>query len=60
MRDYGYTFVKALVTDIDPDHEVKISMNRINAAEREKLAAEYEAEADRIRIVAKAKAESGK
>ena len=58
MRDYGYTFVKALVTDIDPDPEVKISMNRINAAEREKLAAEYEAEAERIRIVAKAKAEA--
>lgn len=58
MNEYGYGIVKALVTDIDPDQEVKISMNRINAAEREKLAAEYEAEADRIRIVAKAKAEA--
>ena len=58
MNDYGYDIVKALVTDIDPDQQVKISMNRINAAEREKVAAEYEAEADRIRIVAKAKAEA--
>lgn len=58
MNEYGYGIVKALVTDIDPDQEVKVSMNRINAAEREKLAAEYEAEADRIRIVAKAKAEA--
>ncbi|MBX2872370.1 MAG: SPFH domain-containing protein [Saprospiraceae bacterium] len=58
MTEYGYGIVKALVTDIDPDHEVKISMNRINAAEREKLAAEFEAEADRIRIVAKARAEA--
>ncbi|NRB53879.1 MAG: SPFH domain-containing protein [Saprospiraceae bacterium] len=58
MNEYGYGIVKALVTDIDPDQEVKISMNRINAAEREKLAAEYEAEADRIRIVAKARAEA--
>jgi regulator of protease activity HflC (stomatin/prohibitin superfamily) len=58
MNDYGYTIVKALVTDIDPDHAVKVSMNRINAAEREKLAAEFEAEAERIRIVAKAKAEA--
>jgi len=58
MRTYGYGIVKALVTDIDPDIEVKKAMNRINAAEREKLAAEYEAEADRIRIVAKAKAEA--
>jgi regulator of protease activity HflC (stomatin/prohibitin superfamily) len=58
MNDYGYGIVKALVTDIDPDHTVKTSMNRINAAEREKLAAEYEGEAERIRIVAKAKAEA--
>jgi len=54
METYGYGIVKALVTDIDPDMEVKKAMNRINAAEREKVAAEYEAEADRIRIVAKA------
>ena len=58
MEEYGYGIVKALVTDIDPDHAVKNAMNRINAAEREKLAAEYEAEADRIRIVAKARAEA--
>ena len=58
MKEYGYGIVKALVTDIDPDPEVKIAMNRINAAEREKLAAEYEGEAERIRIVAKAKAEA--
>jgi regulator of protease activity HflC (stomatin/prohibitin superfamily) len=58
MEGYGYGIVKALVTDIDPDHTVKNAMNRINAAEREKLAAEYEGEAERIRIVAKAKAEA--
>lgn len=58
MQNYGYNIVRALVTDIDPDATVKAAMNRINAAEREKLAAEYEAEADRIRIVAKAKAEA--
>jgi len=58
MNDYGYGIVKALVTDIDPDEEVKAAMNRINASERKKVAAEYEAEADRIRIVAKAKAEA--
>lgn len=58
MTNYGYNIVKALVTDIDPDITVKNSMNRINAAEREKQAAEFEAEADRIRIVAKAKAEA--
>lgn len=58
MNEYGYAIIKALVTDIDPDENVKIAMNRINAAEREKLAAEYEGEADRIRIVAKARAEA--
>ncbi len=58
MREYGYGIVKALVTDIDPDAAVKHAMNRINAAEREKIAAEYDGEAERIRIVAKARAEA--
>lgn len=58
MNEYGYGIVKALVTDIDPDHAVKNSMNRINAAEREKIAAEYEGESERIRIVARARAEA--
>ncbi len=58
MNDYGYRIVKALVTDIDPDQAVKHAMNRINAAEREKLAAEYDGEAERIRIVARAQAEA--
>lgn len=58
MLDYGYDIIKTLVTDIDPDVQVKNAMNRINAAEREKVAAEYEAEAERIKIVAKARAEA--
>lgn len=58
MRSYGYGIIKALVTDIDPDQEVKNAMNHINAAERRKTAAEYEGEAERIRIVAKASAEA--
>ncbi|MGY5851276.1 SPFH domain-containing protein [Salegentibacter sp. F14] len=58
MQDYGYDIIKTLVTDIDPDVEVKAAMNRINAAERDKVAAEYVAEADRIKIVAKARAEA--
>jgi regulator of protease activity HflC (stomatin/prohibitin superfamily) len=58
MTAYGYDIINTLITDIDPDIQVKNAMNRINAAEREKTAAEYEAEAGRIRIVAKAKAEA--
>lgn len=58
MSEYGYDIIKTLVTDIDPDVQVKAAMNRINAAEREKVAAEFEAEAERIKIVAKARAEA--
>jgi len=58
MMDYGYDIIKTLVTDIDPDAQVKNAMNRINAAEREKVAAQYEGDAARILIVEKAKAEA--
>lgn len=58
MITYGYDIINTLITDIDPDIQVKNAMNRINAADREKTAAEYEAEAQRIRIVAKARAEA--
>ena len=58
MVNYGYDIIKALVTDIDPDGEVKTAMNRINAAERQKIAAQYEGDAARILIVEKAKAEA--
>ena len=58
MVNYGYDIIKALVTDIDPDGEVKTAMNKINAAERQKIAAQYEGDAARILIVEKAKAEA--
>ncbi len=58
MINYGYDIIKALVTDIDPDAEVKTAMNKINAAERQKVAAQYEGDAARILIVEKAKAEA--
>ena len=58
MTTYGYDIINTLVTDIDPDIQVKNAMNRINAADRDKTVAEFEGEAQRIRIVAKAKAEA--
>ncbi|MEQ6124441.1 SPFH domain-containing protein [Pseudotenacibaculum sp. MALMAid0570] len=58
MMEYGYDIIKTLVTDIDPDSQVKAAMNRINAAEREKIAAQFEGDAQRILIVEKAKAEA--
>ena len=58
MLNYGYDIIKTLVTDIDPDAQVKEAMNRINASEREKVAAQYEGDAQRILIVERAKAEA--
>ena len=58
MREYGYNIIKTLVTDIDPDGQVKEAMNRINASEREKVAAQFEGEAQKILIVERAKAEA--
>ena len=58
MTEYGYNIIKTLVTDIDPDAQVKQAMNRINASEREKVAAQFEGEAQKIIIVEKDKAEA--
>ena len=58
MSGYGFDIIKTLVTDIDPDAQVKQAMNRINASEREKIAAQFEGDAARILIVEKAKAEA--
>jgi len=58
MSGYGFDIIKTLVTDIDPDAQVKQAMNRINASEREKIAAQFEWDAARILIVEKAKAEA--
>jgi len=58
MDDFGYGIVKTLVTDIDPDANVKLSMNKINAAQRMRVAAVEEAEADKIRVVKAAEAEA--
>ncbi len=58
MDDFGYGILKALVTDIDPDAKVKVSMNEINAAQRLRVAAVEQAEADKIRVVKAAEAEA--
>jgi regulator of protease activity HflC (stomatin/prohibitin superfamily) len=48
MADFGYGILKALVTDIDPDANVKQSMNEINAAQRMRVAATEKGKAERI------------
>lgn len=58
MADFGYGIIKALVTDIDPDAKVKVSMNEINAAQRMREAAIQQAEADKIRVVKAAEGEA--
>jgi regulator of protease activity HflC (stomatin/prohibitin superfamily) len=58
MDDFGYGIIKALVTDIDPDANVKKAMNEINAAQRMRMAATEKGEADRILKVKAAEAEA--
>ena len=58
MDDFGYSILKALVTDIDPDAKVKASMNEINAAQRLRAAATEKGEADKILVVKAAEAEA--
>lgn len=58
MDDFGYGIVKTLVTDIDPDPQVKHAMNEINAAQRARVAATERGEADRILKVKAAEAEA--
>ncbi|HEM4170985.1 SPFH domain-containing protein [Streptococcus suis] len=58
MSTYGYVIVKTLITKVEPDAEVKQSMNEINAAQRKRVAAQELAEADKIKIVTAAEAEA--
>lgn len=60
METYGYIIVKTLITRVEPDVEVKQSMNEINAAQRKRVAAQELANADKIKIVTAAEAEAEK
>jgi regulator of protease activity HflC (stomatin/prohibitin superfamily) len=57
MADYGYEIVKALVTNIEPDHRVKDAMNNINAAQRNQVAASAQGDAQKTLAVKKAEGE---
>lgn len=56
MREYGYDLVSTLITSIGLPPDVEQSMNKINSAQRERIAAQSLAEAERIKIVTEAKA----
>lgn len=58
MAGYGFRIVNTLVTDISPDQRVRDSMNSINAAQRDRVAAQALAEADKIKRVTQAEAEA--
>lgn len=58
MDDFGFSIVKSLITDIDPALNVKAAMNQINATARLVVAAQNEAEADKIRQVKSAEADA--
>ena len=57
MSEYGYDIVNVLVDEPQPSPEVQAAFNRVIAAQREREAAENEAEAQRIRLVGVAEAE---
>ena len=57
MEKYGYKIIQTLITDIDPDSLVKESMNRINAARRNKEALSEDAEGRKIAKIKDAEAE---
>jgi regulator of protease activity HflC (stomatin/prohibitin superfamily) len=58
MAKFGYVIIRTLITSIDPADDVKNAMNAINAAQRQKMAAQELANADKIRVVTAAEAEA--
>jgi len=58
MTRYGYIIVNALVTDLSPDPSVLQSMNAINSARRQRVAAQEKAEADKLMRVKEAEADA--
>ena len=58
MNGFGYQIVKALVTDIEPNENVKNAMNEINTALRLRVAANERAEADKIIRIKQAEGEA--
>src|SRR6201998_1307553 len=58
MKEYGYSIVKVLISDIVPDQKVKAAMNDINAAQREREATVSRAETNKLLLVKQAQAEA--
>ena len=58
MGTFGYEIIKTLVTDIQPNANVKDAMNEINTALRLRVAAEEKGEAEKIVRIKQAEAEA--
>jgi regulator of protease activity HflC (stomatin/prohibitin superfamily) len=58
MNDFGYSIIKTLITDIDPDQKVKTAMNEINEAQRLRVAATERGETEKIIKVKAAEADA--
>jgi regulator of protease activity HflC (stomatin/prohibitin superfamily) len=58
MKEYGYSIVKVLISDIVPDQKVKAAMNDINAAQREREATVSRAETNKMLLVKQAEPEA--
>jgi regulator of protease activity HflC (stomatin/prohibitin superfamily) len=58
MKEYGFSIVKVLISDIVPDQKVKAAMNDINAAQREREATVSRAETNKLLLVKQAEAEA--
>lgn len=60
MSTYGYTIIKSLVVGINPEENVKHSMNEINAAQKQLEATKAKVEAEAEKLIKIKKAEGQK
>jgi regulator of protease activity HflC (stomatin/prohibitin superfamily) len=58
MSEFGFGIIKALITDINPDPNVKAAMNEINTAQRLRVAAMEKGEAEKILRIKQAEADA--
>ena len=58
MKEYRYSIVKVLISDIVPSQKAKAAMNDINAAQREREATASRAETSKMLLVKQAQAEA--
>lgn len=58
MHTYGFTILRCLITEITPEASVQRAMNEINAAQRQRVAAQERGEAEKIITVKRAEADA--